>query len=59
MNKKGAVSNANLRAFEAALFLCFEEEYKLQRKKPRNEAKMSMTKRGSAKSSFLRVMQFR
>ena len=29
-----------------------------KRKKPTNEAKMSMTKRGSVKSSFLRVIQF-
>jgi len=32
---------------------------KMQKKKPQNEAKKSMTKRGSAKSSFLEVIQFR
>ena len=30
-----------------------------KRKKPQNEAKKSMTKRGSTQSSFLRVIQFR
>ena len=58
-NKKGAVSNANFGAFEAALFLCFLKSERTKRKKPRFEAKKSMTKRGSVKSSFLRVIQFR
>ena len=56
---KGAVSNANFRAFEAALYLCHEKENNGKRKKTRFEAKKSMTKRGSVKSSFLRVIQFR
>ena len=30
-----------------------------KRKKPQNEAKISMTKRGSAKSSIFKVIQFR
>ena len=55
----GAVSNANFRAFEAALYLCHEKENNGKRKKPRNEEKKSMTKRGSVKSSILRVIQFR
>ena len=59
MSQEGAVSNANFRAFEAALFLYLEEKCLQNRKKPRFEAKKSMTKRGSVKSSFLRVIQFR
>ena len=46
------------RAFETALFLWFERKYTVKRKKPQNEVKMSMTKRGSLKSSFLRYEQF-
>ena len=58
-NREGAVSNANFRAFEVALFLRFLKSERTKRKKPRFEAKKSMAKRGSVKSSFLRVIQFR
>ena len=37
--QKGAVSNAILRAFEAALFLCYEEKRRVKKKKPQIEAK--------------------
>ena len=50
--KKGAVSNVNFRAFETALFLCFEEKQHVKKKKPRNEAKKGMTKRGLENPHF-------
>ena len=40
-----------------AMKFCYFGE--MQKKKPQIEAKKSMTKRGSAKSSILRVIQFR
>ena len=58
-DKKKAESKAFNKA-EAQLFamqICRFCE--MQKKKPHFEAKMRMTKRGSAKSSFLRIIQFR
>ena len=58
-SEKGAVSNANFRAFEAALFLYLKENAFKIEKSLKTRQKKSMTKRGSVKSSFLRVIQFR
>ena len=40
-----------------AMKLCYLCE--MQKKKPQNEAKMGITKRGSEKTSFSRAIQFR
>ena len=58
-NQKEASSNTVKCVWASFFFIFLSSETKNKRKKPQNEAKKSITKRGSEKSSFLKVIQFR
>ena len=58
-NDEEASSNTVKCVWASFFFIFLSSETKNKRKKPQNEAKKSITKRGSEKSSFLKVIQFR
>ena len=56
--KKGLSQKLKIKLMAQPFAMQFCTFRQNKRKKPQNEAKKSMTKRGSVKSSFLRVIQF-
>ena len=59
INEKGLSQKLKIKLMAQPFAMQFCTFRQNKRKKPQNEAKKSMTKRGSVKSSFLRVIQFR
>ena len=59
MAKKGLSQKLLIKRIAQPFAMQFSTFRQNKRKKPRNEAKMSMMKRGSSKSSIFRVIQFR
>ena len=56
---KGLSQKLLIKQMAQSFAMQFSTFWQNKRKKPRNEAKMSMTKRGSSKPSIFRVIQFR